>query len=51
MNHCLSWTTHTWQCVHIAPTDEQAREEMLQIMGWYQQAIDREYEYNKGGRV
>ncbi|WP_323093555.1 LLM class flavin-dependent oxidoreductase [Klebsiella quasipneumoniae] len=47
VNHCLSWTTHTWQCVHIAPTDEQAREEMLQIMGWYQQAIDREYEYNK----
>lgn len=41
----LSWTTHTYQCVHIAETDEQAREELEQILTAYQEAVDREQYY------
>ncbi|WP_216320629.1 LLM class flavin-dependent oxidoreductase [Deinococcus aestuarii] len=43
----LSWTTHTYQCVHVAETDEQAREELEVILRGYQAAIDREMVYNK----
>lgn len=49
VNHCLSWTTHTYQCVHVAPTDEQAEEELQIILAAYKQAIDREHAYNKRG--
>lgn len=42
----LSWTTHTYQCVHIAETDEQAREELLTILSAYQDAVDRENAFN-----
>lgn len=42
----LSWTTHSYQAVHLAPTDEQAREEVLDILGSYQEAIDREAAFN-----
>jgi alkanesulfonate monooxygenase SsuD/methylene tetrahydromethanopterin reductase-like flavin-dependent oxidoreductase (luciferase family) len=38
----LSWTTHTYQCVHLAETDEQAREELEIILRAYQDAVDRE---------
>ena len=41
----LGWTTHTYQCVHIAETDEQAREELEVILAAYQQAVDREKYY------
>ncbi len=41
----LSWTTHTYQCVHLAETDEQARAELLEILTAYQEAIDRENAY------
>jgi alkanesulfonate monooxygenase SsuD/methylene tetrahydromethanopterin reductase-like flavin-dependent oxidoreductase (luciferase family) len=41
----LSWTTHTYQCVHVADTDEQAREELEQILTAYQEAVDREQYY------
>ncbi len=41
----LSWTTHSYQCVHIAETDEQAREELEQILIAYQSALDREKLY------
>ncbi|MFF3505739.1 LLM class flavin-dependent oxidoreductase [Streptomyces sp. NPDC003247] len=44
---CMSWTTHSYQCVHVAETDEQAREELEVILAGYQEAIDREYSYNK----
>ncbi|CAD6543214.1 LLM class flavin-dependent oxidoreductase [Paraburkholderia metrosideri] len=47
VNHCLSWTTHTYQCVHIAETDEQAERELHAILESYQKAIDREHSYNK----
>ncbi|MFT4053615.1 MAG: LLM class flavin-dependent oxidoreductase [Novosphingobium sp.] len=42
----LSWTTHTYQVVHIAETDEQAREELEVILHAYQAAVDRENAFN-----
>ncbi|MEV0597801.1 LLM class flavin-dependent oxidoreductase [Streptomyces sp. NPDC050315] len=47
IDDCMSWTTHSYQCVHVAETDEQAREELEVILAAYQEAIDREYAYNK----
>jgi alkanesulfonate monooxygenase SsuD/methylene tetrahydromethanopterin reductase-like flavin-dependent oxidoreductase (luciferase family) len=43
----LDWTTHTYQCVHVAETDAQARRELEFIVDQYQQAIERERPYNK----
>jgi alkanesulfonate monooxygenase SsuD/methylene tetrahydromethanopterin reductase-like flavin-dependent oxidoreductase (luciferase family) len=42
----LSWTTHTYQCVHVAESDDQAREEIEVILRAYQAAIDREKYFN-----
>jgi alkanesulfonate monooxygenase SsuD/methylene tetrahydromethanopterin reductase-like flavin-dependent oxidoreductase (luciferase family) len=42
----LSWSTHTYQVVHVAETDEQAREELEVILRAYQAAVEREAEYN-----
>ncbi|MFV3127155.1 LLM class flavin-dependent oxidoreductase [Niveispirillum sp. KHB5.9] len=42
----LSWSTHTYQCVHIAETDEQARKELEDILTDYQAAVDREAAFN-----
>ena len=42
----LDWTTHTYQVVHVAESDEQAREELEAILRNYQAAIDREAEFN-----
>ncbi len=42
----LSWTTHTYQCVHLAETDEQAKEELMVILRAYQDALDREQVFN-----
>lgn len=42
----LSWTTHTYQCVHVAPTDAQARAEVEVILRAYQAAIDREASFS-----
>ncbi len=42
----LSWTTHTYQVVHVAESDEQAREELLAILRPYQEAIEREAAFN-----
>jgi alkanesulfonate monooxygenase SsuD/methylene tetrahydromethanopterin reductase-like flavin-dependent oxidoreductase (luciferase family) len=47
VKHALSWTTHTYQCVHVAPTDEQAEEELHQILKAYKTSIEREYQFNK----
>jgi alkanesulfonate monooxygenase SsuD/methylene tetrahydromethanopterin reductase-like flavin-dependent oxidoreductase (luciferase family) len=41
----LSWTTHTYQCVHLAETDRQARAELEVILTAYQSAVDRENAY------
>ncbi|MEO6093793.1 MAG: LLM class flavin-dependent oxidoreductase [Novosphingobium sp.] len=42
----LGWTTHTYQCVHVAESEDQAREELEVILRGYQDAIDRENEFN-----
>ena len=42
----LDWTTHTYQVVHVAETDEQAREELEVILRSYQDAIEREAAFN-----
>lgn len=42
----LDWTTHTYQCVHVAESDEQAREELIEILTAYQAAVDREKAFN-----
>ena len=43
----LDWTTHTYQVVHVAETDAQARAELEIILRSYQDAIERENEYNR----
>uniref|UniRef100_UPI0035CA6251 LLM class flavin-dependent oxidoreductase n=1 Tax=uncultured Sphingomonas sp. TaxID=158754 RepID=UPI0035CA6251 len=43
----LSWTTHTYQCVHVADSDEQARDELMTILKGYQDAVDRENAFNE----
>lgn len=43
----LDWTTHSYQCVHLAETDEQARAELEVILEGYQAGLDREAVYNK----
>ncbi|MPY55629.1 LLM class flavin-dependent oxidoreductase [Streptomyces spongiae] len=47
VDHALSWTTHTYQHIHVAPTDEQAEEEFQQIIDLYQTAVEREHTANK----
>ena len=42
----LGWSTHTYQCVHLAESDEQARAELEIILKGYQDAVDRENEFN-----
>ena len=42
----LDWTTHTYQCVHVAESDDQAREELEVILKDYQAAVEREAEFN-----
>jgi alkanesulfonate monooxygenase SsuD/methylene tetrahydromethanopterin reductase-like flavin-dependent oxidoreductase (luciferase family) len=42
----LDWTTHTYQVVHVAETDEQAREELEVILRSYQDAVEREAAFN-----
>lgn len=43
----LGWTTHTYQVVHVADTDAQARDELEVILRGYQDAVDRENEFNR----
>ena len=43
----LEWTTHSYQHVHIAETDEQAAAEMDIILEQYQETVEREYAANK----
>jgi alkanesulfonate monooxygenase SsuD/methylene tetrahydromethanopterin reductase-like flavin-dependent oxidoreductase (luciferase family) len=42
----LDWTTHTYQCVHVAETDDQAREELEIILRAYQDCVEREAAFN-----
>lgn len=43
----LDWTTHSYQCVHVAETNAQARDELMWILERYQAAVDREHAFNK----
>lgn len=45
VNFALGWTTHTYQCVHVAPSADQAREELEIILRAYQDAVNRENEF------
>lgn len=45
--NALSWSTHTYQAVHVAESDDQAREELEIILKHYQEAVDRENEFNR----
>ncbi|MQY39946.1 Alkanesulfonate monooxygenase [Streptomyces sp. RB17] len=47
VDRALGWTTHTYQHVHVAPTDEQAEDEFQQIIELYQAAVEREHGANK----
>jgi alkanesulfonate monooxygenase SsuD/methylene tetrahydromethanopterin reductase-like flavin-dependent oxidoreductase (luciferase family) len=42
----LDWTTHTYQAVHVAESDDQARDELMTILRAYQDAVEREAEFN-----
>ena len=42
----LDWTTHTYQVVHVAESDDQARAELEVILRAYQDAVEREAEFN-----
>lgn len=42
----LSWTTHTYQHIHVAESDAQAEDEYQLLMQQYQVAIEREHEAN-----
>ena len=42
----LDWTTHTYQCVHVAESDDQAGEELEVILRAYQDAVEREAAFN-----
>ncbi len=46
VSDALSWSTHTYQCVHVAESDDQARDELHEILAAYQRAIEREAEFN-----
>ncbi|RQP05368.1 MAG: LLM class flavin-dependent oxidoreductase, partial [Paracoccus sp. BP8] len=47
LDHALGWTTHTYQCVHVAESADQAREELEVILRAYQDAVNRENEFAK----
>lgn len=42
LDHALAWTTHTYQCVHVAASADQARAELEEILRAYQDAVNRE---------
>lgn len=46
VTEALGWSTHTYQAVHVAESDDQAREELEIILRSYQDAIEREAEFN-----
>ena len=47
VSDALSWTTHTYQCVHLAESDDQARVELEIILRAYQEAVERENAFNR----
>jgi alkanesulfonate monooxygenase SsuD/methylene tetrahydromethanopterin reductase-like flavin-dependent oxidoreductase (luciferase family) len=47
IDKALEWTTVSFQYVHVAPTDEQADEELGFLLSEYQEAVEREHAANK----
>ena len=47
VSDALSWTTHTYQCVHVAESNDQARAELEIILRAYQEAVERENAFNR----
>ena len=47
----LEWTTHSYQHVHIAETDDQAAAEMDVILAQYQETVEREHAANKAAET
>lgn len=47
----LEWTTHSYQFVHVADTDEQAAEELEVLLSQYQQTVEREHAGNKAAEA
>ncbi|GAA0300434.1 LLM class flavin-dependent oxidoreductase [Kineococcus aurantiacus] len=47
VDHALDWTTHSYQYVHLAETDEQAEAELDVLLGQYQRTVEREFVANK----
>ena len=50
-NEALEWTTHSYQFVHVADTDEQAEEELDMMLEQYQRTVEREYIANKAAEA
>jgi alkanesulfonate monooxygenase SsuD/methylene tetrahydromethanopterin reductase-like flavin-dependent oxidoreductase (luciferase family) len=46
VDRALEWTTHTYQHVHVAETDEQAHEELQLLMEQYQEKVEAEHAAN-----
>ena len=51
VDRCLEWTTHSYQFVHVAETDEQAQEELDIQLEQYQACIVREHAANKAAEA
>jgi alkanesulfonate monooxygenase SsuD/methylene tetrahydromethanopterin reductase-like flavin-dependent oxidoreductase (luciferase family) len=51
VNKALEWTTHSYQFVHVADTDEQAAEELEVLLEQYQRTIEREHAANKAAEA
>jgi alkanesulfonate monooxygenase SsuD/methylene tetrahydromethanopterin reductase-like flavin-dependent oxidoreductase (luciferase family) len=47
VKRALNWSTHTYQCVHLAPSDDQARAEVEIILRAYQDAVEQELIHNR----
>jgi alkanesulfonate monooxygenase SsuD/methylene tetrahydromethanopterin reductase-like flavin-dependent oxidoreductase (luciferase family) len=46
VTRALEWTTHTYQQVHVAPTDAQAEDEFHLLVQQYQESVEREHAAN-----
>ncbi|KAA9160711.1 LLM class flavin-dependent oxidoreductase [Amycolatopsis acidicola] len=47
VTHALEWTSVSFQFVHLAETEERAREELDRLVDEYQAAVEREHVANK----
>ncbi|NAZ84320.1 LLM class flavin-dependent oxidoreductase [Kineococcus sp. R8] len=47
VDHALDWTTHSYQYVHVAETDDAAEAELDVLLRQYQRTVEREHVANK----